>query len=501
MCQLSKKSLHLVIKKLVHQYGTGIVEDHRLKGLLADELGEAFDNEVSFEQAYKMGVGRLLLKIRPSLNDVSLKLDAIKQGFAERSLLERPISDYVVDCMAYGIGLVKSVKKTSLDGTTIAMNRKITQLNAIIARQEDEHSQELFRARRIRMMGLFAFMISVALFMGAAKFFVADVYDGPEELKSESERLLEAEKILKAKEHILNNQELFDAVSKGDNARINALLSKGADVRFRNSLGETLLFAAVRGNNLTWAQKLLTMGLSADDKNLAGQPAYYGVRNNTARYIKNVANRDEFFVISVRNNKLDSAKYFLDLGADVNYVDVKNQYTAAHYAVYYNNVEALKKLKSWGANLNKRTTRDTPIELAMDQNCQKAFRYLLTAVPGIANQELSNGERLLHRGVRNRYRNVWVGALIAAGANIHQEDSYGNQPIHVAAQYGDSNLVKLLVNKGVDPKVENRDGKEVVEIAEKYDNKSVERYLDQFYVTGKIKRLYNDIHDFVAGII
>lgn len=566
---MPNKSLHLVVKSLVGQYGPEIVGDHRLKGLLADELGESFGHEVSFEVANKMGVGKKLLALYRSGADVTLRLDSIKQGFAERSLLERPISDYVVDCIAFGLGMVASVKKPSLDGTTIAMTRKITQLNQAIVRKDVEVSRAVSSARKIRLFGMLAVVLSAALLFCVVNIFLMDTGRIPKNPELKNQRLLEAcaagdavyaseliragayiniknpqgetplalamkldatalvdslnvflkldavslyEEALAlgatnvaahlkgARDNILNTKEMFVAVGKGDDKRIQALLNAGVDIHSRNSLGETFLFAAVRGDHLALAKKFLTMGLAADDKNNAGQCAYYGVRNRTARYVKDVANRDEYFAAAVRDNKLDSAKYFLGLGADLNYVDVKNHYTAAHYAVHYNNVDALEKLRSWGANLNKRTSKGTPVELAMTQNCQKAFRYLLCVVPGVANLELPHGERLLHRAIRDKRRNVWVKALVDAGANIHQEDAYGNQPIHVAAQYGDSNLVKMFVDRGVDPKAENRDGDEVVEIAEKYDNKSVESYLSQYYITRRIKGIYNSVHDFVAGI-
>lgn len=54
---MPKKPLHLVIKALVNQYGAEIVGDHRLKGLLADTLGESFDNAASVDQAYRHQVG------------------------------------------------------------------------------------------------------------------------------------------------------------------------------------------------------------------------------------------------------------------------------------------------------------------------------------------------------------------------------------------------------------------------------------------------------------
>lgn len=573
---MSEKALHHIVKNLVAQYGAEIVGDHRLKGLLADELGESFKNEASFEQAYKMGVGKRLLALRQSRGDVSLKLDGIKQSFAERSLLERPISDYVVDCMAYGLGLVKSVREPSLAGTTIAMTRKITQLNEAIAHQVVEGRRAIFEgqraissARKIRMMGLLGAALSAVLLVCVVNVFLMDTGRIPKSPELKNQRLLEAcaagdavyaSELLRAgayiniknpqgespmalamrldaaalvdslnvflkyddvsmydeavaqgamnvaahykgaRDYALNTREVFSAVQNGDEKRVAELLASGVNVMAKDSLGEGLLFAAVRSDNFSLAKKFLAMGLDVNEKNLDGMKAYRVAKNKTARYLSDVANRDELFVFAVRNNKMDSARYFLDLGANKNYVDIKNRYTAAHYAVHYNNVKALETLQSWGVNLNVSTSQGTPAELALARNSLKAFRYLVKNVPSVSNQKLSNGETLLHRVIRDKRRASLVPLVLNAGASVYTADASGDLPIHAAARYGDSSLVKLFVDRGCDPKVENNAGEEVIKIAKRYDNTDVVHYLNQFYITGRIKEMYYGVREFIAGI-
>lgn len=563
---MSEKALHHIVKNLVAQYGAEIVGDHRLKGLLADELGESFKNEASFEQAYKMGVGKRLLALRQSGGDVSLKLDSIKQSFAERSLLERPISDYVVDCMAYGLGLVKTVSEPSLDATTAGMTRKITQLNAIIAKKT---TSEL-RARKIRLVGILSFVLSAALLAVAVNVNLMDTGRVPKSPALKNKRLMEAaaagdagyvSELLCAgasldasdslnrnvldialdldnvalvdtlriyddynivdlydralgfnavrvaghlkseRDRVVNTEELFKAVLNSHNSRADQLVDDGADIRAKDYNGETLLFAAARGNNLTWVKKLLDLGVSVHEKNREGRRAYDVADNKASTYLYHFANKDELFVNAVRINRRDSARYFLDLGADINYVDVKNHYTAAHYAVYYNNVRALDTLKAWGANLNIATSQGTPVELAINQNRRQAFRYLISNLPGLAVLTFSGDETLLHKAIRNSNRDIWVPLLLFAGSDIYRKNSSGDLPIHMAAQFGDSTLVKMFVDRGCDPKVKNDSGEEVIKIAERYDNKNVERYLSQYYFTRRIKNVYDSVSGFISGIL
>lgn len=492
---MPKKALHTAIKELVDQYGAEIVGDHRLKGLLADVLGESFNNMASMDQACRLQVGKKLLGLRhgrggtESLDGTSFGIERIKQNFAEKSELDRVISDYVVDCIAYGLGLVGSVKKPSLNATTVGMTREITRLNAIIAKKSESEA----RSRKMRVAGVLGFLLAVAFLVASASF-----YDKAVSLNKSQE---EAQRLELEQERIANTNELFKAVRKGDGFRAEQLLAAGANVFGKDSLGENLLFAAVRGDNLEWVHKLLGLGFSVNEKNFSGKRAFEVAKNSTARYLYNFANRDELFVYAVRNNKMDSAEYFLSLGANKDYVDVKNHYSAAHYAVHYNNVPALETLKSWGVNMNMATSRGTPVELAMNRNCRKAFRYLITEFPSLSTSILGDGETLLHHAIRNPHRKVFVPMLLNAGADIYQKNSAGNLPIHMAAQYGDSSLVKMFVERGCDPKVKNETGDEVIEIAERYDNKDVELYLSQYYFTRKIKGIYDSVQGFVSGIL
>lgn len=569
---MAQKTLHGVIQNLVSRYGMEIVADHRLKGLLADEMGECFEYYAAFSQACNLGVGRRLLELQKNRRSVVITLDAIKQNFAERSQLDRLIGNYVVDCIAYGVGLLSTVKEPSLEGTTAGFTRQIKQRDERITRLNEAlavQSKTKNRAKKVLLVASLVAVVAALFFFGSVRVFLMDTGRIPKSPELKNTRLLEAcaagdalyaGELLQAgayidavdslgqkpmeiaisvgaaplvdtlrhygsydvvelydyaymvdsrkimshlqveRDHVVHTRLLFQKVRDGSDADIQKLLEAGVDLSVKDSAGENILFAAARGNNLEWAKFFVQKGVSLADTNEAGAYAYTVADNETCTYLYEFVHRDELFIQSIQNMKLDSAAHFLKLGADMNYVDRKNHYTAVHYAVFYNNVTALDSLISWGADMNVSTVHGKPIELAMDLNRQKAFKYLLAKFPEMASHRSAKGETLLHRGIRDQKRRVWVPLLLKAGADIGAADQEGNLPIHVAAQYGDSNLVKYFVEKGIDPKVENFAGQEVVDIADAYDNKEVGEYLTQFYIVRRVLRFLGYIIDFFKDL-
>lgn len=52
-----------------------------------------------------------------------------------------------------------------------------------------------------------------------------------------------------------------------------------------------------------------------------------------------------------------------------------------------------------------------------------------------------------------------VKALIAGGADVNAKDEWGNTPLHVAAEWGRSEIVKVLIAACADLNVKNNSGK------------------------------------------
>ena len=95
---MNKRPLHIIMRQLVDTYGNDIVCDHRLRGLLADELGESFyEYRSSIVLAEQLGVGSSMLGFASNRSDLNLCIRKQKQFFAENSRLDLVMSVYVID--------------------------------------------------------------------------------------------------------------------------------------------------------------------------------------------------------------------------------------------------------------------------------------------------------------------------------------------------------------------------------------------------------------------
>ncbi len=136
-------------------------------------------------------------------------------------------------------------------------------------------------------------------------------------------------------------------------------------------------------------------------------------------------------------------------GADVNAKGL-DDYTLLHYAARSGDVETAELLISNGADVNVKVGTgfiDTPLDVA-EYNGQKEIADLLRKHGGKSGHELK-AEESIH--IAAQYGNLeLVKKHLAAGANVNEEDVMGMSPLHAACAGGNKEIVTLLVEKGAD---------------------------------------------------
>lgn len=308
------------------------------------------------------------------------------------------------------------------------------------------------------------------------------------------------------------------------------LREKGASIEATDANQENALFVAARKDQQEAAKKLLQLGLSGEQTNSSGQTPMNVVTNNTSKYIFEFTYKDSLFVEAIQNRDIISAKHFLNLGAEVDFVDPKTNKTALHYAIQNDDIKAINFLKSNHADFFKKVGNQTPLELALYSKSKKAFTYLLNNDKTLVNDKLYDGSTILHKAA-TLYDTSWVKIIKSKGGNVYSLNSYGetalvvaikhknqimlqasliapsgvvnlqdrdgNYPIHIAARYADSALVHQLIQLGANPKQRNSNDDEPIDIAKSAGNESSERELEEYYITGKMKktgkRLFNAV--------
>jgi ankyrin repeat protein len=118
-------------------------------------------------------------------------------------------------------------------------------------------------------------------------------------------------------------------------------------------------------------------------------------------------------------------EYLLNHGASPNFP--LDGFTPLHMAAAIGNLPAVKLLLRYGASVDPVYGDETPLLLA----------------------------------VQNGYMPV-IKELIAAGANFELHDSLGGNLVSVAANHHDEEVVKLLIQLGVDPCAKDHDGNDAI---------------------------------------
>ena len=192
-----------------------------------------------------------------------------------------------------------------------------------------------------------------------------------------------------------NALQLADAVKAGDQAAVRQLLEQHANVNAPQADGSTALFSAVHRDDLATTDLLLRAGAKVNITNGYGvTPLWLACRNGNAAIIEKL----------------------LSAGADAN-ASFSTGETALMTASNSGNAEAVKVLLSHGAKVNAK--------------------------------EPNLGQTALMWAAAEKHPEV-VKMLIEHGADIHARSKGGFTPLLFAAQAGDLDSARILIDAGED---------------------------------------------------
>jgi ankyrin repeat protein len=251
---------------------------------------------------------------------------------------------------------------------------------------------------------------------------------------------LEAMKSLVAAGADVNAKNAFDMtallVCSTDLAKVRFLVDKGADVNARSKPGRTPLLIASSYNGGSEIVKLLVS--KGANLSVAG------------------GSKETPLTEATTANDTATIKFLIEKGADVNTADQYGQ-TPLWNASGEANLEAMKLLISKGADVNKanlaaETVKNGPIEL-----------FQLTP---------------LHQASGSNSFEA-VSLLLDHGAKVDALDARGMTPLllAVASDRVEPRVVKLLLDKGADPKIKSKAGESTLDWARKFNNPDVLKVL------------------------
>jgi ankyrin repeat protein/mono/diheme cytochrome c family protein len=284
------------------------------------------------------------------------------------------------------------------------------------------------------------------------------------------------------------------AAVNGNAAIVEALLKAGADPNTANADGETALMTASRAGSLATVKMLLSHGadVNAKEKWLQETALMWAAAENHAEVVAALiaggANLDQKSWVT------DTPTLLFPESGGPNIPFPKGGWTAAMYAARQNSLAALRVLADKGANLNLQDPQGaTAMHLAIINLHYDAAALLLdkgadpniadetgmTALYAVANMDTlgwiqgrpapaldSNAEydaaglvnKLIDHGANPNPR--LQKAILKRHHDFLQERilTEGATPLMRAARYGDVKLVRVLLDRGADPRLTTKDG-------------------------------------------
>lgn len=210
-------------------------------------------------------------------------------------------------------------------------------------------------------------------------------------------------------EHL--NKKMLTAACDSDLATVEKLVSQGADINYTDDGGNFAMFAAAWEGNTKALDLFYNLGakISFEDANLLCNAAF--------------------------NGKIDSVRWLLDKGENVNFSFENTGENALHYTISKTSemddrVEIVRVLIAAGIDVNKKTFA------GKSTLCFMRDAYL-------------KGESPLHRAAA--FGNVTIiKMLLDAGAEPSMKDANGDTPISWGSWYlRDPDVLRLLIYRGV----------------------------------------------------
>jgi cytohesin len=261
-------------------------------------------------------------------------------------------------------------------------------------------------------------------------------------------------------------------ISNADTARL--LLEHGADVHaLDNNHSTPLHFTSRRGHSaVAVARVLLEHGAVVDARdNEDSTPLHVSAQHGNTEVARLLLEHGA--VIHVRNKKgqtpqhllvtmwsnitpnndVDTVRFFLDRGADVDAVD-DNRSTLLQRVSGHGNVEVAQLLLERGANINVR------------------------------NRE---GQTPLHRAlveITDEFEDIFFEAiqlLLEHGADVDTLDNDHLTPLHLASQYGSVTATRLLLEHGANVHLQNNDGHTPYQVASANGHEEIARLLSEHF--------------------
>ncbi|KAF2903365.1 hypothetical protein ILUMI_02821, partial [Ignelater luminosus] len=246
---------------------------------------------------------------------------------------------------------------------------------------------------------------------------------------------------------------LHYAASNGYIDMVKLLLSKGADINSKTTNGATPLILSSRQGHSNIVSFLLNQNADVQTKDSRGRSAlYWATRGGNKETITLLINKEA----NLKANILCAASQYTDKntiesllshGLDINSTDKEGK-TPLHWASFSGRKDIVKLFLSKGAKINAEDKGgNTPLYWAIRTNHIQVVKLLLTQ-----SKQTKLPNNCLHVAAKYGNKDL-ISLLLLKGAQINLKDSHGMTALHHAANNADNAAV--LLAKGADIESKN----------------------------------------------
>ncbi|MDR1863282.1 MAG: ankyrin repeat domain-containing protein [Treponema sp.] len=277
--------------------------------------------------------------------------------------------------------------------------------------------------------------------------------------------------------HYLCTNDLADLAEK--------LIAAGADVSLANNAGQTPLHLAASNGLLSAVRLLLDKGAEINAQDMEDKtPLIYAVENgkaDAAEYLLvSGADRHSMTVnglfprdfVKAAGPSMERLQPFFE--AKLTQIDSKGN-TPLHQAVYQGGITTVKNLLSAGtSSINYKNNKGLTPLLAAVSNLNLAISGILLrhgADPNIPRP--SDGYSSLHVAAENGL-SLLGEILLDHAAKIDALSNDGATPLILAAQWQHRDFAAMLLRRGADPAITDKEGKTARDYAVESGFKSIE---------------------------
>ena len=304
----------------------------------------------------------------------------------------------------------------------------------------------------------------------------------------------------KRKAEELNNKRMVNSIQYPNTSRLKYTLDRGANPNLKDAYGVPVLTRAVAAKRAEHVKMLLNRGADVHAVDNDGETAVFAaVAANDTAILKLLTSKGASINLKNKNGKtpameaarlghIDMLKYLLANGADINAVDNNTAGLAAYAATADKNaIEMLKLLESKGIKVDVENTSllGSPFLRALFYNRVETALILLPRM-----QDLNKDSRMKQIGKLAAYYAIshnridLLKALISKKLELNYTEPFAYNvikfikvdgiyklaarndvidkrytPLMYACIFGRADMIKVLIESGANPLIENNEGR------------------------------------------